>query len=132
MAVPVLQEQRDLIQSRVEDKTANKQRLKKVLRALEHFTAPETVATTASAPLLVQNVVFQRNASSTIDGQGSESRSMTQTKDEDTLNLPPEIRYRKEEVDHQCALVVKLLHEVSGIQYPFRRYGQDGEQSCET
>lgn len=107
-----------MINKLIDDKVTNQQRFEKVMKALEGFKVDERASAGITTPIMVQNMalpanntppVFEKLNSDKLDsldyGRGKVS------------SLPEGLRHRKEEIEHHCALVTRLVHEVSNMQY---------------
>lgn len=113
----VLKDQRELLNALDEEKRANDARFEKVLRALENFQVDETTTAAANAHFAQQNMMLQPNQAFPASQPNGKDLRTTYDAPYDITRLPPALRYREKEIQHHCALVTRLVQEVSSVQY---------------
>jgi hypothetical protein len=113
----VLKDQRELLNALDEEKRANDARFGKVLKALENFQVDESTTAAANAHFAQQNIMLQANQALPASQPNGKDLRTTYSAPDDIPRLPPALRYREKEIQQHCALVTRLVQEVSAVQY---------------
>jgi hypothetical protein len=114
----VLKDQRELLNTFLdEEKRANDARVGKFLKALENFQVDETTTAAANAYFAQQNMMLQANQTFPASQPNGKDLRTTYGAPDDISHLPPALRYREKEIQHHCALVTRLVQEISAVQY---------------
>jgi hypothetical protein len=118
-ALPVLQDQRELLKQLVEEKTQNQRQYELVLKRLDqlHVGGEGPSSSSASA---ISNETSATSSSMTLVSTNSSSSILTaQEKEHEILrpHLPMHLHDRAEEIFDHCRLVRALVEEVNHAQY---------------
>jgi hypothetical protein len=124
-ALSILKDQRELIQTLVEDKNATEKKFQLVLKTLKCISHSQQslkessgdAPFAASTASIFKNSIPQANLITTARG-GDDARNKTPKRSSDcTRSFPFGLSHHMEKMEHHCALTKSILDEISAVQY---------------
>ena len=114
-ALPVLQDQRELLKQLVEEKLQNQRQFDMLLKRLDQMTFTSAEASSLSAN--ADEVSATANSSITLVSTNTSAASVPPKADKDAIaaHLPMRLHDRAEEIFDHCRLVQKLIHDVNRV-----------------